>query len=51
MNPSPSIPPPTVAETDLDVTVVMPCLDEARTLPACIAQARALLDKLDGTKP
>jgi glycosyltransferase involved in cell wall biosynthesis len=46
VNPSPSIPPPTVAETDLDVTVVMPCLDEARTLPACIAQARALLDKL-----
>ena len=46
MNVAPSIPPPAVAETDLDVSVVMPCLDEARTLPACIARAAALLEKL-----
>lgn len=47
MNLAPSFPPPpAVAETDLDVTVVMPCLDEVRTLPGCIARARALLDKL-----
>jgi glycosyltransferase involved in cell wall biosynthesis len=46
LNPAPSVPPPAIAETDLDVSVVMPCLDEARTLPACILRAQSLLDKL-----
>src|SRR5580700_11021648 len=30
----------------IDVSVVMPCLDEAKSLPACIANARAALDRM-----
>src|SRR5882724_4275946 len=30
----------------IDVSIVLPCLDEARTLPACIANAREALDTL-----
>ena len=31
---------------DVDVSVVMPCLNEAVSLAACISRARALLDRL-----
>ena len=31
---------------DLDVSIVMPCLNEERTLPACVAMAHAALDTL-----
>lgn len=33
-------------ESGLDVTILMPCLDEVRTLPDCIASARAALQLL-----
>jgi hypothetical protein len=39
-----SWPPP--SETDLDVTILMPCLNEARTLPLCIDWANAALQSL-----
>jgi glycosyltransferase involved in cell wall biosynthesis len=29
-----------------DVSIVMPCLDEAKSLPACLANARAALERL-----
>lgn len=29
-----------------DVSIVMPCLDEAKSLPACIANARAALERM-----
>lgn len=35
---SPPVPPP-----ELELTVLMPCLNEARTLPACIRKARGFL--------
>ena len=41
-----TIPPPEHAAADLDVSIVMPCLNEARTLPACIEMAHAALDVL-----
>jgi glycosyltransferase involved in cell wall biosynthesis len=41
-----TIPPPDHAAVDLDVSIVMPCLNEARTLPQCIEAARAALDEL-----
>lgn len=28
---------------EIDVTIIMPCLNEAISLPACIANARAAL--------
>src|SRR4051812_23974824 len=31
--------PPPVADGELELTVVMPCLNEERTLPGCIAKA------------
>jgi glycosyltransferase involved in cell wall biosynthesis len=31
---------------DIEVSVVMPCLNESRTLPACIGKARAALEAL-----
>lgn len=36
----------TADETAVDVTIVMPCLDEARSLPACIENARRALDRI-----
>jgi hypothetical protein len=33
-------------EPDIEVSVVMPCLDEARTVGRCVAKARACLEKL-----
>src|SRR3954452_18944121 len=39
-----TFPPP--SHTDLDVTILMPCLNEARTLPACIESALAALQTL-----
>ena len=30
---------------NIELTVLMPCLNEARTLPACIAKARGFLDR------
>jgi glycosyltransferase involved in cell wall biosynthesis len=41
-----TIPPPEHANSDLDVTIVMPCLNEERTLPDCIEMARVALDML-----
>ncbi|HTV18105.1 MAG TPA: glycosyltransferase family 2 protein [Polyangiaceae bacterium] len=41
-----TIPPPDHAPADLDVSIVMPCLNEERTLPACIEMAHAALDTL-----
>lgn len=41
-----TIPPPDHTPADLDVSIVMPCLNEARTLPHCIEAARAALDAL-----
>lgn len=40
----PTFPPPSPDE--LDVTILMPCLDEARTLPQCIEWAKAALRRL-----
>src|SRR5205809_1117549 len=31
------------SEQDIILTILMPCLDEARTLPSCISKARAYL--------
>jgi glycosyltransferase involved in cell wall biosynthesis len=41
-----TIPPPDHAAADLDVSIVMPCLNEERTLPGCIESAQAALDTL-----
>ena len=41
-----TIPPPSHLVADLDVSIVMPCLNEERTLPGCIERARAALDEL-----
>jgi glycosyltransferase involved in cell wall biosynthesis len=35
-----------VAEEELELTVVMPCLNEARTLPVCIQKALATMEQL-----
>jgi glycosyltransferase involved in cell wall biosynthesis len=37
--PTPALP----AEADLELTILMPCLNEARTLPTCIGKARSFL--------
>ena len=34
---------------NVDVTIIMPCLNEARCLPVCIANAREALDRLHKT--
>src|ERR1700678_1674122 len=34
------------ADTSVGVSLLMPCLDEARWLPACIANARAALEMI-----
>ncbi|HET6372581.1 MAG TPA: glycosyltransferase, partial [Candidatus Polarisedimenticolia bacterium] len=34
------------ARPDLDVSVVIPCLNEETTVGVCVAKARAALDKL-----
>lgn len=39
---------PRAGESDIDVTLLMPCLNEARTLPQCIANAQAALEALQG---
>jgi len=31
---------------DIDISIVMPCLNEAKTLPACIEKAEAAIEKL-----
>jgi hypothetical protein len=31
--------------SDMELTILMPCLNEARTLPACVGNARAYLDR------
>ena len=36
----------TVNRDDVEVSVVMPCLNEARTVGTCVAKARASLDTL-----
>lgn len=36
--------PHTEAGRDIELTILMPCLDESRTLPACIAKAQRFLD-------
>ncbi len=41
----PTFPPP--APNELDVTILMPCLDEARTLPQCIEWAKEALQRLE----
>jgi len=41
-----TIPPPDHATADLDVSIVMPCLNEERTLPTCIAMAHGALERL-----
>lgn len=41
-----SIPPPDIVTADLDVSIVMPCLNEERTLPGCIEGANAALEEL-----
>ncbi len=38
-----TIPPPDYATADLDVSIVMPCLNEELTLPRCIEMAQAAL--------
>lgn len=37
---------PDLAPAELDVSIVMPCLNEERTLPTCVAMAREALDTL-----
>ena len=39
----PAAPPP--SETPLELTILMPCLNEAATLATCIGKARAFLDR------
>src|SRR4051812_8756205 len=34
-------------EEPIDVTIVMPCLDEAACLPACLANAREALEMIE----
>ncbi|MDR3530338.1 MAG: glycosyltransferase family 2 protein [Rhodopila sp.] len=34
-----------LAEEGLELTILMPCLNEARTLPACIGKARSFLER------
>jgi glycosyltransferase involved in cell wall biosynthesis len=41
-----TIPPPSHAIADLDVSIVMPCLNEVKTLPVCIEMAQAALNEL-----
>jgi hypothetical protein len=41
-----TIPPPDHVPADLDVSIVMPCLNEERTLGGCIEAAHAALDEL-----
>src|ERR1700681_4265074 len=41
--PADAIPAP---EPEIEVTVVMPCLNEARTVGRCVSKARASLDTL-----
>ncbi|MCJ2053171.1 glycosyltransferase [Methylobacterium sp. J-070] len=41
------MPSPTGSDRSIDVSIVMPCLDEARALPAALASARAALALLD----
>src|SRR5688572_29543247 len=36
----------TIREEELEVSVVMPCLNEAKTVGVCIDKARSALDKL-----
>jgi glycosyltransferase involved in cell wall biosynthesis len=38
------------SDQDIDVTIVMPCLNEAESIDACIASARRTLDKLARTR-
>jgi glycosyltransferase involved in cell wall biosynthesis len=37
-------------DQDIDVTIVMPCLNEAKSVDACIASARRALDRLKETR-
>jgi len=39
------MPVPDTLGHDIELTILMPCLDEARTLPACIAKALDFLDR------
>jgi Glycosyl transferase family 2 len=38
--------PKVCGQADIDVTIIMPCLNEAAWLPACIANAREALDSM-----
>jgi glycosyltransferase involved in cell wall biosynthesis len=40
-----NLPPPTASEEALELTIVMPCLNEAETLAVCIQKARGFLEK------
>ncbi|MGE4240226.1 glycosyltransferase family 2 protein [Ramlibacter sp.] len=44
------VPPSGYAPAPMELTILMPCLNEARTLPACIAKAKAFLARsgIDG---
>jgi glycosyltransferase involved in cell wall biosynthesis len=42
----PSLEAPDTGSPDVEVSVVMPCLNEARTLGCCIQKARSALDRL-----
>ncbi|MDO9095754.1 MAG: glycosyltransferase family 2 protein [Rubrivivax sp.] len=37
--------PPSIATGDVELTILMPCLNEVRTLPACISKARCFLER------
>ncbi len=37
---------PSISQDEIEVSVVMPCLNEARTVGACVAKAKASLDEL-----
>src|SRR5262245_22024672 len=39
-------PSPETRQAELEVSVVMPCLNEARTVAVCVAKAKACLERL-----
>src|SRR4051794_16224255 len=42
-----ALPPPPLSHGEIEVSVVMPCLNEAQTVATCVRKAVGCLDKLD----
>jgi hypothetical protein len=45
MNASPSMTPPAASQGELELTILMPCLNEAETLEVCVRKARFYLER------